>query len=572
MHVPSPPAADSSQAPARWTLACTVALAATSAAAAGFVTRAGFAPDPSAAAWTSFPIDDAWIHQVYARGIAAGDWFQYNPGEPETGATSPLWAVVLAGVHGLGWPVVPATKGLGVVLTAAAAVIGFGLARRLAGPLSAWLYLLALPALPYVGFASVSGTEVPLFVMLQLAVAQRALAGRWRDAGLVAGLAVLARPEGLVLLPALAVAAVLAQPPAAVTPGDVTTRPPAPTQRWAALATVAMRPVLPALAVQLPWVAYCVRATGQPLAATFYAKTEALGLVPFGQWFKVAAFLSWQPFLGAQLDSAAAAVVGGALGLLCIGFGIAHLYRSARAGLVLLAAPALLFLLGLAARLPLGRLAGADEPGSLANFYFARYLLPAVPLLLLVWAIGVGVLVGHATRLWTARRSRPAPSVIRMGLVAALIALPVASSAVHARHLHRVFARDCWEIDRLDGDAGRWIAAHLPADAVLGVNDAGALRYFGGRRTVDLLGLNSHRILAVRAALREVPPKSPQATALLQWFWKKEGIDHVAIFPRWNLELLAGQHFERMKSFDVQHNTIAGDRTVVVARVVPRPQ
>ena len=42
------------------------------------------------------PLDDAWIHQVYARSAALGRPFQYNPGEWETGSTSPLWSTVTA--------------------------------------------------------------------------------------------------------------------------------------------------------------------------------------------------------------------------------------------------------------------------------------------------------------------------------------------------------------------------------------------------------------------------------------------------------------------------------------------
>ncbi|HUK63592.1 MAG TPA: hypothetical protein VLV15_09665, partial [Dongiaceae bacterium] len=47
----------------------------------------------------SFPLDDAWIHQVYARAFAAGHGFEYNAGHQEAGATSPLWVMVTSPVH-----------------------------------------------------------------------------------------------------------------------------------------------------------------------------------------------------------------------------------------------------------------------------------------------------------------------------------------------------------------------------------------------------------------------------------------------------------------------------------------
>ena len=44
------------------------------------------------------PLDDAWIHYQFARTLAQGDGFSYNPGEPTPGSTAPLWTLMLAGV------------------------------------------------------------------------------------------------------------------------------------------------------------------------------------------------------------------------------------------------------------------------------------------------------------------------------------------------------------------------------------------------------------------------------------------------------------------------------------------
>ena len=50
--------------------------------------------------YPGFPLDDSWIHQVFARNLAAGNGFSFNPGEPIAGATAPLWTLLLA----LTWP------------------------------------------------------------------------------------------------------------------------------------------------------------------------------------------------------------------------------------------------------------------------------------------------------------------------------------------------------------------------------------------------------------------------------------------------------------------------------------
>jgi len=42
-----------------------------------------------------YPLDDSWIHQVFARNLAEGHGFSFNPGKPISAATAPLWPLVL---------------------------------------------------------------------------------------------------------------------------------------------------------------------------------------------------------------------------------------------------------------------------------------------------------------------------------------------------------------------------------------------------------------------------------------------------------------------------------------------
>jgi len=43
-----------------------------------------------------FPLDDTYIHLVYARNLAQGWGFSFNQGEPSMGTTSPLWVMILS--------------------------------------------------------------------------------------------------------------------------------------------------------------------------------------------------------------------------------------------------------------------------------------------------------------------------------------------------------------------------------------------------------------------------------------------------------------------------------------------
>jgi len=44
------------------------------------------------------PLDDTWIHFRFAENFAKSFTFAFNPGEPTSGTTSPLWVVILAGM------------------------------------------------------------------------------------------------------------------------------------------------------------------------------------------------------------------------------------------------------------------------------------------------------------------------------------------------------------------------------------------------------------------------------------------------------------------------------------------
>ena len=48
--------------------------------------------------WT-FPFDDPWTHQVYARNLALHGQYAFNLGEPSTGSSAPLWTALMVPAH-----------------------------------------------------------------------------------------------------------------------------------------------------------------------------------------------------------------------------------------------------------------------------------------------------------------------------------------------------------------------------------------------------------------------------------------------------------------------------------------
>ncbi|HJL31744.1 MAG TPA: hypothetical protein RMI62_21860, partial [Polyangiaceae bacterium LLY-WYZ-15_(1-7)] len=214
---------------------------------------------------TAFPLDDAYIHHVYAEGVAFGEGFAYNPGAPANGATSPLWVLLLAPLRLLGLrgaALVLPTKLLGLALGALLALVADHLAAALgASPKARFAAGLLVAANPLVVYGAVSGMELPLASLLLLAALLALARRRLLAAGLALGAGILARPE--LTLAWLFVAGLEGR----------RRRAPPPTALW-----------LPGALVWAVWMGRSLHVADAWLPTTFAAKHDAAGLA---QWVDV---------------------------------------------------------------------------------------------------------------------------------------------------------------------------------------------------------------------------------------------------------------------------------------------
>lgn len=510
------------------------------------------------AAWRGFPLDDAWIHLVYARSVATHGVPSYVDGALEAGFTSPLWMLLLAVVELLGRagaPVVALTKGLGVACAAAASLGVLALARRLGASLgAAAVAALLLSASPTFGFAQVSGMEVALAGAAAVWALERAAAGADRAAGWLLAAAALARPEMAVLVAVVVAAGIRWE---SVAPGG------AGEGRGRRLRGPAWSLVLPPLLAGVLWSAYCLAVTGHPLPNTFYVKAGGGGLG--GVWNVLSGVVLDMPLFasvtGAVLWLLGAAVLLGGSGEAIAGpAGATGAQRRRSVGAAVLLVP-LLFDVGVG-------LSRSMPPYTGAFFYWLRWALPVEPLWLVPAALGV-------TALWSGvglRLHVLAPVIRRVAAVALVLGVVLASPGRVATRVEQ-YAWNCSNIEEVQVAMGRWVAANVAPSETVMVNDAGAIRYFGGRRTVDLIGLNSHEVLFdIPRALRQAARRNTKA--MLDLMGTVHG-DVLIVFPLWAPPLFRSASFQAIfqpvQVLRSEHYTVVPARQDIMVALRPIP-
>jgi arabinofuranosyltransferase len=435
-----------------------------------------WAPSAAAAAWLlalvarfydpHLIVDDAFISFRYADNLAHGLGMVYNPGERVEGYSNFLWTLLLAAGARLGLDI----PQLSIVLALAAALAAVAL-------LGAWSYrlfaagerpgggadgldgmlLAALPPLLYAAIGSqaryvVSGMETLLFGLL---VAAAAYLLAVRDAPLAAGgvfaLAAMTRPEGgmyglvaggLTLLPGWRDAGDAAEEPAR--------------RRRRSLLLVAAF-----LAAYVPYFAWRCWYYGDVLPNTFYAKASGFSwgrIVRGGNLLaEVADWWSVYPLL---------AIAAAALPTL-------RSRRSLQLAAAYVAVTAVYF---------------AYVGGDFLSFFGPRFLMPALPFLLLLASEGLGNLCGWAGA-WGGSAGPARRRGWRITVAAAGAAMLLANAhwrSWPARHFNRLGIS--WLMASQE-DLGRYLGATAPPDALLADGTAGIVPFYSHLANIDMYGL-----------------------------------------------------------------------------------
>ena len=392
-----------------------------------------------------FPLDDAWIHQTYARNLGLHGIMAFSPGEPSTGSTSPAWTVLLASGYLLQVPFFGWAYIWGSIFAVATAYTAAHLNHSYFGNFNRAVIVAIICIIEWhLAWAALSGMEISLFIFLTLLT----LLGLHRNApphlmGLLIGLTFLVRPEGIILGGLYGLKLLF-------------TNRRYPRQMFNGIGTFAIVFLL----VISPWVIFNLNYSGRPFPNTISSKFMQYGY-PWSLWNSLNYL--WNVLIY---------FLEGPLMLLvpCAGFMILNTFRTRRTDLIHPLAWALILIGLYAVALP-------------AIYHHGRYLMPLIPLITIFGLEGLFQLLEklpHKSLL------RPAIWVVFGGTLIALWVNGASTFALQTKLLNESHMQ-----------AARWVDANAPKDAVIAAHDIGIIGYIAQRQLVDLAGLVTPEVIAI---------------------------------------------------------------------------
>ncbi len=422
---------------------------------------------PTLSQQIGFPLDDAWIHQTYARNLWQTGRWEYAPGMISAGSTAPLWTILLAVGYALRLPYLLWAYLLGGLSLFILAIGGMRLWQALWPEKSAygWIIGVVLALTWQLVFAAASGMESPLFIALALHLA--ATYTHWRRdplpnpntpiwLGLVSGLFILTRPEGAMLVLLLLMGMAL--------------RP----QPWRERGRIFLLWGSAAALTLVPYFAFNLASSGRIWPNTFYAKQAEYAVLlaqPILQRLTQLLFFSlggpesgWRGISGAHLLLLPGLLIAGWQGL----------HSDWRQRRLLYTLPLLWaggHVLLYALRLPV-------------TYQRGRYLWPALPIWIIYGLAGWHFLL--QTR-----------SIQRLGILA-----PRAIQMIFALMLiiflffgGLAYQEDVAFIQGEMVEVAHWLKENTAENALVATHDIGAIGYFAPRPLLDLAGLISPEVV-----------------------------------------------------------------------------
>lgn len=390
-----------------------------------------------------FPLDDAWIHLTYARNfIEHGEW-AFRLGESSAGSTSPLWTALVSIGYLLRLAPYAWTFFLGWVILSLMGLRAENVARRIVTSYRSsvpWVGLFIVLAW-HLTWSATSGMETLLHGLLILEVLGLLMekSRQYLTLGLLAGLSVWVRPDGLTMMGPILLVAFLQE------------------KTFKARGSALVKVLIGFGILFVFYLLFNLALSGTPMPSTFYAKQAEYG----EYWLSQSFSKRLMDYLLPMIASPFVVLLPGLF--LWIKNVIRERNWGALAGLIWFLGYVGIYFM----RLP--------------AYQHGRYILPAFPVLYLWGMIGM---LGYVV---SARANQRITSLWG----ASLMVLVIAFQWIAARQN----AQDVILIETQMVRTAQWMNENLPVNAVLAVHDIGAIGYFTSNPIVDLAGLVTPEVI-----------------------------------------------------------------------------
>jgi hypothetical protein len=385
-----------------------------------------------------FPLDDAWIHQTYARNLGLHGIMAFSPGIPSTGSTSFLWTLLLALGYFIKVPFFLWTYFWGGIFAAMTAFLAALLYQEYFGNFRNSVIVAVICILEWhLAWAAVSGMEIGFFTFLTLLffllLAKKAspilLGG-------LTGILVLVRPEGIIFVLVYGLHLLLIHP-----------------REIKPILIKGIALVFTFLVVISPWIVFNLTYSGRPFPNTIVAKFMHYGS-PWSAWRSL-------KYIGNVIIYF---LLRGPL-LLILPSSVFEIYNAYRTRNTFPSQPLVwsFTLIGLYA---------VALPTVLDH---GRYLMPLIPLIIIFGMHGLTQLLETLTH---TTMMRSTIWILLFGMVLLLWINGSSDFSFRTRLLNDVHTR-----------AAKWINENVPKEAVIATHDIGLIGYYTERQIIDLVGL-----------------------------------------------------------------------------------
>jgi len=183
------------------------------------------------------------------------------------------------------------------------------------------------------------------------------------------------------------------------------------------------------------------------------------------------------------------------------------------------------------------------------KWHWHRYLIPYYSIFLIFTLLGVyhfSDLIGRIPSL--------APKYVFYGLVSFLLSFVFCGTI----YFGAAYGKNCKDIYFQQMTLGKWIDENLPKEAIIALNDLGALKYLGDRYVIDLLGLGT------KGMARSWVNGAGSVYEYLEDLEARYYPQYFIIYPNWFVFDRLGMLEEEIAQFRLLQPTIAGSGAPMV--------